>query len=144
MTTHITIHGNLTGDPETRFTPSGKAVATLTVAVNKRARQPDGTWTDDGADFYRVQAWNKLAENITDSLRKGDRVLVHGRIESRDWEDRDGNKRTSWEITADEVGASLQWATVSIQRASSGQQRQSRGPAGADPWAATQTDEPPF
>ncbi|AOT24406.1 single-stranded DNA binding domain protein [Propionibacterium phage B22] len=85
MTTPITVVGNLTDDPTLRFTPSGKAVASFQVAVNRRRKDQSGNWVDDGADWHSVQAWGTLAENVAESLTKGTRVVVTGRLESREW-----------------------------------------------------------
>ena len=149
MTTPITIVGALGADPEIRFTPSGKAVASFQVAVNRRRKDQTGQWVDDGADWHRVQAWGTLAENVAESLTKGTRVVVTGRLESRDWEDREGNKRTSWEITAQGVGVDLSFATATVnrnQRADEQRrptQQDARQEPPADPWANAQ-DEAPF
>lgn len=155
MSTQITIVGALGADPEIRFTPSGKAVASFQVAVNKRRKDQSGAWVDDGADWFSVQAWGTLAENVAESLTKGTRVIVTGRLESREWEDREGNKRTSWEITAQGVGVDLSFATATVtrnqradeQRRPTRQARPTRQDARqeppADPWANAQS-EPPF
>ncbi|AOT24342.1 ssDNA binding domain protein [Propionibacterium phage B3] len=153
MTTPITIIGNLTADPTLRFTPSGKAVASFQVAVNKRRKDQTGQWVDDGADWFSVQAWGTLAENVAESLTKGIRVIVTGRLESREWEDREGNKRTSWEITAQAVGADLSFATAKVTRSgpkrppqqAQGSQFAATPPQGepsADPWANAQSEAP--
>ena len=149
MTTPITIVGALGADPEIRFTPSGKAVASFQVAVNRRRKDQTGQWVDDGADWHRVQAWGTLAENVAESLTKGTRVVVTGRLESREWQDREGNKRTSWEITAQGVGVDLSFATATVnrnQRADEQRrptQQDARQEPPADPWANAQ-DEAPF
>ncbi|MFK5257123.1 single-stranded DNA-binding protein [Propionibacterium freudenreichii] len=153
MSTPITIVGALGADPEIRFTPSGKAVASFQVAVNKRRKDQTGQWVDEGADWHRVQAWGTLAENVAESLTKGIRVIVTGRLESRDWEDREGNKRTSWEITAQAVGADLSFATAKVTRSgpkrppqqAQGSQFAATPPQGeppADPWANAQSEAP--
>lgn len=154
MSTPITIVGALGADPEIRFTPSGKAVASFQVAVNRRKRDQSGAWTDDGADWHSVQAWGALAENVAESLTKGTRVVVTGRLESREWQDREGHKRISWEITAQAVGADLSFATAKVTKAgprrppqqAQGSQFAAAPPQGeppADPWAGAQ-DEVPF
>lgn len=156
--TNITITGRATADAELRFTQSGAAVANLTVAVNhRRFNKQTNEWEDDGADFYTVAAWRQLAENVAESITKGTEVIVVGTLKSRSYDDRDGNKRTVWEITADHIGPSLRYATAQVTRASSsssggGTQRaqpQQSSPAlqqADDPWARTPalTDEPPF
>lgn len=112
----ITVTGNLTRDPELRYTPSGVAVANTGLAVNKRKRNTDGTYEDAGTDFYSVTAWRQLATNVAESLGKGARVVITGRQEIRTWEGDDKVTRTAVEITADEIGASLAFATVQVER----------------------------
>ncbi|CEG88983.1 Single-stranded DNA-binding protein [Propionibacterium freudenreichii] len=148
MTTPITIVGALGADPEIRFAKSGKAVASFQVAVNKRKRDQSGGWIDDGADWFSVQAWGTLAENVAESLTKGIRVIVTGRLESREWQDREGNRRTSWEITAQAVGVDLSFATATVNRnqRADEQRRPTRQDARqeppADPWANAQSEAP--
>lgn len=167
--TTITVIGNITDDPELRFTPSGAAVANFTVASTPRKFDKASNEFKDGeTSFYRVAVWRAAAENVAESLRKGMRVIVHGEMVLRPFEDRDGNKRISPEINAFEVGASLQFATANITRASrtggqqaGGQQGQPQqqggqpqgqpqqggqqgGYGGQDPWGPPQSDEPPF
>lgn len=113
-TVHVTIAGNLTRDPELRFTPSGDPVVNLSVAVTPRVKKGD-EWADGETAFYNVAAWRKEAENVAESLHKGDRVIVTGTLRVRAYET-DGMKRTSMEVDADEVGASLAWATAAITR----------------------------
>jgi single-strand DNA-binding protein len=112
----VTVVGNITADPELRFTQSGAAVANFTVVKNNRTKQGD-QWVDGEPDFYRVNVWRTLAENVSESLRKGDRVIVSGKLQSRSYETREGEKRTSWEITADAVGPDLRWATAQVRKA---------------------------
>jgi single-strand DNA-binding protein len=112
---HTTIVGNLVDDPELRFTSSGIAVANLRVAVTQRIQQ-DGEWRDGDTSFLRVNAWRGQAEHLADSLSKGDRVMVTGRLRQRSWETPEGDKRSVTEIEADEVGASLKWATAKVER----------------------------
>ena len=155
--TNITIAGRATADPELRFTPSGQAVANLNVAVNhRRFNKQTNEWEDDGADFYGVSVWREQAEHVAESITKGMEVIVTGALKSRSYDDRDGNKRTVWEITADHVGPSLRYATAQVTRASSSggggvqqarpQQSSSARQQADDPWARTPalTDEPPF
>ncbi len=113
----ITLVGNITDDPELRFTPSGAAVANFTVAVNRRINR-DGQWEDKLDGFFRCNCWRDMAENVAESLQKGSRVMVVGRLQQRQWEDKDGNKRSSFEIQVDEVGPSLRWATATVQKSS--------------------------
>jgi single-strand DNA-binding protein len=107
----LTFAGNLADAPELRFTPNGKATARMRVAVNERRRDNTGEWVDGQTSWHTVIAWGKLAENAAATLTKGTRVLVHGRLSARDWATEAGEKRTSWEITADEIGASLRHGT---------------------------------
>src|ERR671914_863157 len=113
---HTTIVGNLVDDPELRFTSSGIAVANLRVAVTQRIQQ-DGEWRDGDTSFLKVNVWRAQAENLADSLAKGDRVMVTGRLRQRSWETPEGDKRSVTEIEADEVGASLKFATAKVERA---------------------------
>lgn len=144
MTTPISIVGNLTADPELRFTASGKAVASLRVAVSERVKDTDGTWKDGDATFWKVTVWDRLAEHVGDSLAKGQRVIAVGRVSSRTYETREGEKRTDYEITADAVGPDLKWDTVKVSKASKGGPKAT--PAADDPWAhgAVGLDEVPF
>ncbi len=105
--------GNLTADPELRFTPNGKAVATLRVAVTPRTKQGE-KWVDGETSFHDVVVWQQQAENANDSLRKGDRVLAIGRWKERSWEGKDGEEHTSREFVADEIGPSVKFRTVKI------------------------------
>jgi single-strand DNA-binding protein len=114
--THVTIAGNLTADPELTFTPNGAAVANFRVAVTPRVRDGN-TWRDGDTSFYRVTAWRDLATNLTDSLSKGDRVLIVGQLRQRSWETDNGDQRSVVEVTAEEVGPSLRWATAKPERA---------------------------
>jgi single-strand DNA-binding protein len=112
---HTTIVGNLVEDPELRFTNNGIAVANMRVAVTQRIQQ-DGEWRDGDTSFLRVNVWRGQAEHLADSLGKGDRVMVTGRLRQRSWETPEGDKRSVTEIEADEVGASLKWATAKVER----------------------------
>ena len=169
--TQLTIVGNLTDDPSLRFTPSGAAVADFTVATNPRHFDKNTReWIDDPSVFMRCSIWRDAAENVAESLRKGMRVIVQGRLTQRSYETRDGEKRTVLELQADEVGPSLRRARAQVTRnaprdgATQGpQQANSTTPAnhtGAggyapqtgsqrtsadDPWHSTGTPaEPPF
>ena len=110
----ITVVGNLTRDPELRYTQSGKATVTVGIAVNRRY-QVNGEWQEQ-TSYMNVVAWDQLAENIAASLTKGARILVTGRLDIREYEARDGGKRTAVDIVADEIGPTLRWATVTIER----------------------------
>ncbi len=115
---HTTIVGNLVDDPELRVTNSGTAVANMRVAVTQRI-QDNGTWRDGETSFFRVNCWRDQAEHLADSLSKGDRIMVTGRLRTRSWETPEGDKRQVTEIEADEVGASLKFHTAKVDRASS-------------------------
>jgi single-strand DNA-binding protein len=130
MSSNATIVGNLTRDPELRFTPNGSQVATFGVAVNRRWRGQNGDWQEN-VSFFNVTCWNDLAENVASTLQKGNRVLVSGRLEQRSWETQQGEKRSTVEIVADEVGPSLRWASAEIQR----NERREGGPGGNDTWS---------
>jgi len=134
--THVTLTGNLTDDPELRFTPNGAAVANFRLAVTPRVKDGD-TWRDGDTSFFRVQAFRGLAENLTESLSKGARVVVVGQLKARSWETPEGEKRTTVEVTAEEVGPSLRWATATPERSS-------RPKATAGKGAGQFNDEPPF
>jgi single-strand DNA-binding protein len=113
---YITVVGNLTRDPELRFTPNGTPVASFGIAVNKRTQnKASGEWINE-ADFFNVVAWFKLAENCAESLSKGDRILVTGRLSQETWDDKDGTKRSSFRIVANVVAPSLEFATCKIDR----------------------------
>lgn len=115
--TAITLTGNLTADPELRFTPQGKPCASLQVAANKRVKQPDGSWGDGPTSYYRCTAWGQLAEHVAESLARGARVIIQGRLEIREYETRDGQRRVAAEIQADDIGPSLRFATAHPERA---------------------------
>jgi single-strand DNA-binding protein len=114
---HTTIVGNLVDDPEVRFTGTGIAVANLRVAVTQRIQQ-DGGWRDGDTSFFKVNVWRDQAEHLAESLTKGDRIMVTGRLRQRSWETPEGEKRSVTELEADEVGASLKWATAKVERTS--------------------------
>ena len=112
----LVLVGNLTDAPELRFTPQGTAVAGFRLAVTPRLRDGDG-WRDGETSFFRVNVWRDMAEHVAESLSKGDRALVVGRLKLRSWETPEGEKRSVTEVEADEVGASLKFATAKPQRA---------------------------
>jgi single-strand DNA-binding protein len=158
--TVITVVGNLTADPELRFTPSGAAVASFTVASTPRNfdRQTN-EWKDGEALFLRCSIWRQAAENVAESLQRGMRVVVTGRLKQRSFETREGEKRTVIELDVDEVGPSLRYATAKVnrtQRGSSGGGFGGDSGGGSstpadDPWASSApaasggfSDEPPF
>lgn len=133
MLPQITMTGNLVSDPELRFTPSGKAVARMRVASNNRVKDRDGTWRDGETCFLDVSVWEAKAEALVEAAGKGATVMVTGRLGQRTFDTKEGEKRTVYEVTADEVGV------VVRAKARTG---------AADPWAATPAsnveDEPPF
>lgn len=111
----ISVTGNATDTPELRYTPSGTAVANVGVAENRR-RKVDGQWQDDDTTFYRVTVWRQMAEHVAESIRKGQRINVIGDFKARQYETREGEKRTSVEITADAIGHDLKFATARATR----------------------------
>ncbi|GAA1349888.1 single-stranded DNA-binding protein [Falsarthrobacter nasiphocae] len=162
--TVITVIGNLTGDPELRFTPSGSAVANFTIASTPRTfdRQTN-EWKDGETLFLRASIWREAAENVAETLTKGTRVIAQGRLKSRSYETKEGERRTSMELDVDEIGPSLRYASASVKRTQrsagggggfgGGQQQgggqaqgggsswgapqqQSQAPQSQDPWAA--------
>lgn len=141
MTT-VTIVGNLTEAPELRYTNAGKAVAGFTVAVARRVK--DGNeWKDGPTTFWRCSVWDAAAENLADSLEKGQRVIVVGDIADRSFETRDGEKRTVKEITATEVGPSLKWAVAKPEKMN--RKGAVKPKTQDDPWtSAPADDEMPF
>ena len=162
--TVITVIGNLTADPELRFTPSGAAVANFTVASTPRTfdRQSQ-EWKDGEALFLRCNVWRQAAENVAESLTRGSRVIVSGRLKQRSFDTKEGEKRTVIELEVDEIGPSLRYATATVARAArsvdgpgggsgggngarDGREENGRG-SSPDPWAATvggRSEEPPF
>ncbi len=112
----VTLVGNITREPELRFTGGGKGVASFGLAVNRRY-QVSGEWQEK-VSFFNIVAWDSLGENAAASLHKGNRIIVTGRLEQRDYETREGEKRTVVEIIADEIGPSLRWARAEIERIS--------------------------
>lgn len=113
----ITVVGNLTADPELRFTPSGQAVANFTVAsTNRLLDKATNEWKDGDTVFIRCSVWRQYAENVAESLTKGTRVVVTGRLKVRQYETRDGGKGTSVECDVDEVGPALRYATAKVNR----------------------------
>ena len=153
--TQITVVGNLTGDPELRFIQSGAAVVNFTVASTPRSFDKNrNEWVDGETLFMRCSLWRDAAENVAESLTKGMRVVVVGRLVSRSWE-ANGEKRSVTEMQVDEVGPSLRYASAKVTRNQRGNAAQQQGggsyvpPAGApqnDPWASVPdaSDEPPF
>lgn len=142
----ISFAGNLTNDPELRFTPTGAAVASFTVAVNTRVKQGD-TWVDGEPTFMRCSVWRQYAENVTESLAKGTRVIVTGKLKQRSYEDKQGTKQTVMEVEVEEVGPALRYATArlsKVERSGREEFQAARAATTPDPWTATTTDEVPF
>jgi single-strand DNA-binding protein len=110
----ITLVGNLTRDPELRFTTGGRGVASFGIAVSRRY-QVNGEWQEQ-TSYFNIVAWGQMGENAASTLTKGMRVIVSGRLEQREYQNREGEKRTAIEINADEIGPSLRWATASVER----------------------------
>ena len=143
--TVITVVGNLTADPEMRFTNSGAGVANFTVASTPRTfDKASGEWKDGEALFLRCTAWRQLGENVAESLKRGTRVIVVGRLKQRSYE-KDGEKRTVYELDVDEVGPSLRYATATVEKMArssgtgfGGQQHA----GGDDPWASSSSARP--
>jgi single-strand DNA-binding protein len=163
--TQITIAGNLVDDPELRFTPAGQPVARFRVASTPRFRDnATGEWKDGDSLFLTCNVWRQAAENVAESLQRGMRVIVSGRLRQRSYETKEGEKRTVYEVEVDDVGPSLRNASAKVNRAS--RSRADNGQAGtgpngqgghggygggdADPWASDAaagggySDEPPF
>ena len=126
----VTIVGNLVDDPELRYTPNGAAVCTIRVAVNRRFKDESGQWKDGETSFFTVNAWRSLAENAAETLTRGQRAIITGRLQQRSWETQEGDKRNVVEIEADELGPSLRWATAKVEKTSRG------GGGGGGDWSA--------
>lgn len=148
--TNITIVGNLTADPELRYTPGGKGVCKFTVAsTDRRFDKASGKFEDGDTLFMYVSAWQHLGEHAAESLAKGTRVVVTGPLRQRSYEDKEGVKRTVYEVTAEEIGVSLKFATAKPVKATSSGGGGNVPPAD-DPWASGTgssgafEDEPPF
>jgi len=157
--TQITVVGNLVADPELRFTPAGQPVATFRIASTPRFRDnASGEWKDGDSLFLTCNVWRQAAENVAESLQRGMRVIVSGRLRQRSYETKEGEKRTVYEVEVDDVGPSLRNASAKVNRANrssgqgggsgySGQGSSGGSRAEADPWAADSgaySDEPPF
>jgi single-strand DNA-binding protein len=144
----ITIIGNLTGDPELRFTPSGAAVASFTVASSSRIMDKQtNEWKDGDTTFLRCNVWRQYAENVAESLQRGMRVIVNGRLKQRSYETKEGEKRTVYEVEVDDVGPALRYATAKVTKVSRGSGAGGGGggfgpsggdvPPADDPWATS-------
>ncbi|MEC3978374.1 single-stranded DNA-binding protein [Amycolatopsis sp. H20-H5] len=145
--TVITVIGNLTSDPELRFTPSGAAVANFTVASTPRALdKASGEWKDGEALFLRCSIWRQYAENVAESLTRGTRVILQGRLRQRSYETKEGEKRTVVELEVEEIGPALRYATAKVTKAGHGTGTGTG--ESADSWTRTPVaagvGEPPF
>ena len=141
---NTTVIGNLTADPELKFTSNGTPVAVFTIASNERFKDQGGQWQDGPTSFVRCNAWRHLAEHIAESAAKGDRMIVTGTFRQRDYETSNGEKRTVWELAVSAAGPDLTYATAKISKV-----RRDSVPVPDDPWAGPSTpappaDEPPF
>jgi single-strand DNA-binding protein len=145
----VVVVGNLTDDPELRFTPQGVAVANFRLAVSRRVKDESGQWKDGETSFFRISCWRQLAENVAESLTRGSRTMVAGRLRMRQWETQEGEKRSVVEIEADEVGPSLKWATAKVEKTSRGGGGGGGGGGASDEWgtdaaAVPAEEEVPF
>lgn len=138
MSTNVTVVGRLGADPEMRFTPAGKSVASFSLVSSKPVKQPDGSWEDTEKTWYRVSAWDSLGESIVESLHKGQQVIVVGRLYMETYKDRDGNERQSLKINAYSVGPDLKRGVY--RQVETAGARATSSPV-VDPWA---DDAPPF
>ncbi len=142
----VTLIGNLVDDPELRFTPSGVAMAKIRLAVNRRY-QRNGEWQEE-TNFFTGTLWRDAAENAAESLQKGMRVIVTGRLEQRSWETQEGDKRSVVEVAIDEVGPSLRWATATVTKTARGgdwaEAPRPEVPAAAPAGLDSAPDEAPF
>ena len=112
----VTLVGNVTRDPELRYTPSGQTVATFGLAVNRRWQNRQTQEWEEQVSFFDIKSWAGLAENVAESIQRGTRVIVTGRLEQRSWETDNGDKRSKVEVVADEIAPSLRWATAQVQK----------------------------
>jgi len=136
--TIITVVGNLTADPELRYTQGGLAVANFTIASTPRSfDRASNDWKDGEALFLRASVWREFAEHVAGSLSKGSRVVATGRLKQRSYETKEGEKRTSIELEVDEIGPSLRYATAQVTRAASSGPRGQGGAVADEPWAAS-------
>jgi single-strand DNA-binding protein len=146
-TNNLTVIGNLVEDPELRFTPNGTAMAKIRLAVNRRYQDRNNEWQED-TSFFTGTCWRDMAENVAESLTKGMRVIVNGRLQQRSWENQEGEKRSVVEIDVQEIGPSVRWATATVTRTPrsgsgdwSGQQQQPAAPVARTDYGP---DEAPF
>ena len=137
---NLTLIGNATRDPELRFTPSGQGVASFGLAVNRRWQNKQTNEWEEATSFFDVVAWGSLGENVAESVTKGARLIVVGRLDQRSWESDSGEKRSKVEIVADEIGPSLRWATAEVSK----NERRSEGAPQQGTKRAPSHDEEPF
>ena len=137
MSSNVTICGNVTRDPELRYLTSGTALASFGVAWNNRYKDRNGDQVED-TSFFDVTCWRDLADHVAESISKGDRVIIFGRLDQRSWETQDGEKRSKVEIVADDVAPSLRWATAEISRV-----RRDGPPSGGGSFGEPARNEPP-
>lgn len=142
MSNNVTLIGNLVDDPELRFTPSGVAMARLRLAVNRRWRGQDGEWQED-TSFFTGTVWREQAETVAESLQKGTRVIVTGRLQQRSWETDAGEKRSVVEVQVDEIGPSLRWATATVNKTQRSDADQESREAGGAPTPVAREDYGP-
>ena len=116
MTNNVSLIGNITRDPELRYTSSGQAVASFGLAVNRRWQNRQTQAWEEAVSYFDIVCWRELAENVAESITKGTRLIVTGRLEQRSWDTPDGEKRSKVEVQADEVGPSLRWASAQVSR----------------------------
>lgn len=136
----VELVGNVTRDPELRFTPSGAAVATFGLAVNRRWRNQQTNDWEEAVSFFDIVCWREMAENVAESVSKGTRVIVTGRLEQRSWDSDQGEKRSKIEVIADEIGPSLRWATAEVTK----NDRRDGGSGGGGGYSAPpRSSEPP-
>lgn len=143
----VVLIGNLTDDPELRYTPNGVPVASFTLAINRRTKDPvSGDWKDGETSFLRCNVWRQQAENVAESLNKGARAIVVGRLRTRSWETPEGQKRSVTEIEVDSAGPSLEWATAQVTKSSRGEQVPAwvGGGGGGGGANGVVDEEPPF
>ena len=151
MDNTVTLVGNATRDPELRYTPSGQTVATFGLAVNRRWQNRQTQEWEEQTSFFDIKCWAQMAENVSESVQRGTRVIVTGRLEQRSWENDNGEKRSKVEVVADEIAPSLRWATAQVTKiersaAGGGGGSSSGGGGGSRPVANEPTNygEEPF
>jgi single-strand DNA-binding protein len=142
MDNTVTVVGNLTRDPELRYTPSGQTIATFGLAVNRRWQNRQTQEWEEQTSFFDIKAWAGLAENVAESIQRGTRVVVTGRLEQRSWETDNGDKRSKVEVVADDVAPSLRWATAQVQKIDRRDSSGGSGSGGGSPAPRPAANEP--